>query len=149
MQILDLKKFSGRFSTHQPLFLYLSDSEIAGEEQKCFFEATISFAFLHHKSATTCQIDSYKFSNSKMKPGLCNCVKTEIKESTAHPKQKHKRGTIFGDALHTTVSFPDFSYVNNQVCNLVPRVFLRHNLITKPNEHPGTLRSNAPRIWVH
>ena len=24
--------------------------------------------------------------------------------------------------------------------NLVPRVFLRHTLITKPNEHPGTLR---------
>ena len=23
--------------------------------------------------------------------------------------------------------------------NLVPRVFLRHTLITKPNEHPGTL----------
>ena len=22
-------------------------------------------------------------------------------------------------------------------------------LITKPKEHPGTLRSNAPRIWVH
>ena len=32
---------------------------------------------------------------------------------------------------------------------LVPRVFLRHTLITKPNEHPSTLRSNAPRIWVH
>ena len=33
--------------------------------------------------------------------------------------------------------------------NLVPRVFLCHTLIAKPNEHPGTLRSNAPRIWVH
>ena len=36
-----------------------------------------------------------------------------------------------------------------EISNLVPRVFLRHTLITKPNEHPGTLRSNAPRIWVH
>ena len=26
------------------------------------------------------------------------------------------------------------------ILNLVPRVFLRHTLITKPNEHPGTLR---------
>ena len=32
---------------------------------------------------------------------------------------------------------------------LVPRAFLRHTLITKPNEHRGTLRCNAPRIWVH
>ena len=31
--------------------------------------------------------------------------------------------------------------------NLVPRVFLRHTLITKPNEHPGTLRPNLPRKW--
>ena len=38
-----------------------------------------------------------------------------------------------------------------QGANLIPRVFLRHMLITKPNEHLGTLgtlRSNAPRIWV-
>ena len=33
--------------------------------------------------------------------------------------------------------------------NLVPRVFLRHTLITKLNEHSGTLRSNTPRNWVH
>ena len=33
--------------------------------------------------------------------------------------------------------------------NLVPRVFLRHTLITNPNEHPGTLRSNLPRKWVN
>ena len=29
---------------------------------------------------------------------------------------------------------------NWSLLNLVPRVFLRHTLITKPNEHPGTLR---------
>ena len=35
-------------------------------------------------------------------------------------------------------------------CNLVSRAFLRHTLMTKkPNEHPGTLRSNAPRKWMH
>ena len=31
------------------------------------------------------------------------------------------------------------------IYNLVPRVFLRHTLITKPNEHPGTLRSDLPK----
>ena len=29
--------------------------------------------------------------------------------------------------------------------NIVSGVFLRQKLITKPNEHPGTLRSNVPR----
>ena len=33
--------------------------------------------------------------------------------------------------------------------NLISRVFLRHILFMKPNEHPGTLRSNVPRKWVH
>ena len=33
------------------------------------------------------------------------------------------------------------------LANLVSRVFLRHTLITKPNEHPGTLRSDLPRKW--
>ena len=42
------------------------------------------------------------------------------------------------------------SWIENfLMANLVPRVFLRHTLIMKPNEHPGTLRSNAPRTWVH
>ena len=31
--------------------------------------------------------------------------------------------------------------------NVAPRVFLRHTLITKPNEHPGTLPSNLLRKW--
>ena len=29
--------------------------------------------------------------------------------------------------------------------NHVPRVFLRHTLITKPNEHPGTPGSTMPK----
>ena len=61
-----------------------------------FLKQPLSLPFVHHKSATiTCQIDSYKFSNSKLKPGLCNYVKARIVESTAPPQQKHKRGTIF------------------------------------------------------
>ena len=39
--------------------------------------------FLCHKSATTCQIDLYKVSNSKLKPDLCICIKTGIIEYTA------------------------------------------------------------------
>ena len=31
---------------------------------------------------------------------------------------------------------------------LVPRVFLSDTLITEPNEHPGTIRSNLPRKWA-
>ena len=31
------------------------------------------------------------------------------------------------------------------LANLVPRVFLRHTVIPKRNEHPGTFRSHAPR----
>ena len=38
------------------------------------------------KSATTRQIDSYKGSNSKLKPDLCNSVKTEMIESIAPPQ---------------------------------------------------------------
>ena len=60
-----------------------------------FLKDPLILSFLCHKSATTCQIDSYKVSNSKLKSDLCNCVKTEIIESTAPPQYLHKRGTVF------------------------------------------------------
>ena len=60
-----------------------------------FLKQLLILPFLCHKSATTSQIDSYKVSNSKLKPDLCNCAETEIIESRAPPQQKHKRGTIF------------------------------------------------------
>ena len=54
------------------------------------FEATIHFA-------TTCQIDSYKVSNSKLKPDLWNrakCVKIEIIDlKLLH--SRHKNGARF------------------------------------------------------
>ena len=50
--------------------------------------------FLCHKSATTCQIDSYKISNRKLKRDLCNCVKTDIIVSKAPPQFPYKRSTI-------------------------------------------------------
>ena len=63
--------------------------------------------FLYHKLAITCQIDSYKVSNSTLRPDLCNHVKIEVTESIAPPEQPHKRGsnflatpcTLFGDFL--------------------------------------------------
>ena len=60
-----------------------------------FLKQPFILPVLCHKSATICQIDSYKVSNSKLKPDLCNCVKTEIIESTVPPRQPHKRGAIF------------------------------------------------------
>ena len=59
--------------------------------------------FLCHKSTTTCQIDSYKVSKSKLKPDQCNCVKTKMIESTAPPQQPHKPGTFFWDALYVSI----------------------------------------------
>ena len=61
-----------------------------------FLKQPFVLPFLCRKSATTCQIDYYKVSNSKLNPDLCNCAKTEIIESKTLPQQQHKRGTIFG-----------------------------------------------------
>ena len=51
--------------------------------------------FLCHKPATTCQIHLNMIPNFKLKLELCNCVKTEIIESTTPPQQPYKWGTIF------------------------------------------------------
>ena len=51
-----------------------------------FLKQPLILPFLCHKSATTCQIHSYKVSNSKLEPELCNSVKTMIIESTAPPQ---------------------------------------------------------------
>ena len=55
----------------------------------------LTLPFLCHKSATTCQIDSNKVSNSKLKSDLYECVKTEIIEHSAPSQQPHKGRTIF------------------------------------------------------
>ena len=59
-------------------------------------EQPLILPFLYHKSATTYQVGSYKVSNSMLKSDLCNCVETEISESTAPPQLPHKRGTVLG-----------------------------------------------------
>ena len=71
-----------------------------------FLKQPLILPFLCHKSATTCQIDSYKVSNSNLKPDQYNCVQTEISESTAPPQQQDKRGTIFWDTLYIWVWHP-------------------------------------------
>ena len=60
-----------------------------------FLKQLLTLHFLCHKSATTCQIDSNKVSNSKLNLDLCNCINNEITESIAPPQQPHKRRTIF------------------------------------------------------
>ena len=60
-----------------------------------FLKQPFFFTFVCHKSATTCQIDSNKVSNSKLKPELCNCAITEMTESTAPPQHSKNRHNIF------------------------------------------------------
>ena len=61
---------------------------------------------LCHESATTCQIDLSKVSNSELKPDLSKSVKTKVIESTAPPQQPYKRGTIFsGHPVYIFVYF--------------------------------------------
>ena len=55
-----------------------------------FLKQPLILPFLYHKSASTCQIDSNNVSNSKSKPDLCNCAKSEIIETTTPPQQPHK-----------------------------------------------------------
>ena len=66
--------------------------------------------FLCHRSANTCQIDLYKVSNSKLKPEVCNCVKTEVIESRAPSQQKHKRGTVLlGQPVELRINLSKFT----------------------------------------
>ena len=60
-----------------------------------FLKQLLILPFLCHNIVTSWQIDSNKVSNSNLKPDLCNCVKTEMIESTAPPQQPYKRGIIF------------------------------------------------------
>ena len=72
-----------------------------------FLKQPLTLSFLCHESATTCQIYSYKVSNSKLEPDLSNRVKAEMIESTAPPQQPHEQGIIFG----TLYTYYDFSNV--------------------------------------
>ena len=71
--LLEISLSDFRIPTYLPTYLENNRSVV--------FKATTYLPVLHHKSATICQVDSYMVSNSKLKPGQCNCVKTEIIES--------------------------------------------------------------------
>ena len=64
-----------------------------------FSKQPLILPFLCHKSVITCQIDSYKVSNSKLKPDLCNCIKNETTESAAPSQLPHNGAKIFWDTL--------------------------------------------------
>ena len=65
-----------------------------------FLEQPLIMPFLCQESATTCQIDSNKVSNSKLKHGLRDCVKIDKIEFIPPPQHPHKLGTIFLDTLY-------------------------------------------------
>ena len=83
-----------------------------------FLKQPLISPFLCHKSASTCQIDSNKVSNSMLKPDLCNCIKTEMIESIAPLQQPNKRGTIFWDIPYKQ-TFVGCSKWCISVCQLV------------------------------
>ena len=91
------------------------DNDIA-KKYKCCFQSNHLFCFLSTiNQQTTCQIDSYKVPNSKLKSYLHNCVKTEVIESTAPPQQSYKRGKkIFGKPC----SYLPYEYSWNLDCLL-------------------------------
>ena len=54
-----------------------------------FLKQLLILPFLCHKSEITCQIDSNKVLNSKLKLDLYNRVKAEIIEFTVPPQKLH------------------------------------------------------------
>ena len=50
----------------------------------------------------------------------------------------NNRVTQQKNCIDMNIKRHDFHFSNRHGTKLVPRVFLRHTLITKPNEHPGT-----------
>ena len=51
-----------------------------------FLKQSLILPSVCHKSVTNCQIGSNNVSNSKLKPDLCNCVKSEMIEAIAPPQ---------------------------------------------------------------
>ena len=95
--------------TPEPLSL---ESCLLENNRSAVLKQPLILPVLYHKSATTCQIDSNKVSNSKLKHDLCNCAKTEITESMAPPHQLHKRGTTFlGHPVNSNIFVARVSYL--------------------------------------
>ena len=70
------------------------------DNRSAVFEATTNFAISLPISARTCQMAQTRYQTCKLKPDLCNCVKTEIFEYTAPSQQPYKRGkSVLGRPL--------------------------------------------------
>ena len=91
-----------------------------------FLKQPLILSFLCHESATTCQIDSNKASNSKFKPYLCSCVKIELIESTAPPQKQQKRAQLFLDTRWKSERFSKMHNADDGVSNAI--LFLSCNL---------------------
>ena len=65
-----------------------------------FLTQPLMLPFICHKSATTDQIDLNKASNSKLKPDLCNSLKTEITVYAAPPQQPHVGTSCLGHPVY-------------------------------------------------
>ena len=70
------------------------------QEQKVFLKQSCILPFSCYKSATACQIDSNKVSNSKSVPMLFNCIDNGTIAITTPPQQSHKRSTMYWDILY-------------------------------------------------
>ena len=65
-----------------------------------FWKQPLVIPFPSHKSATTSHTNSNRVSNSKLKHGIWNCVKTEMIKYTVPPQEPHKQSTISWDTLY-------------------------------------------------
>ena len=56
--------------------------------------------FPYHKSVTTCHIDSYKVSNCKLNPDLCNCANIETIDLLAIQQKSLDRALFLYIFIH-------------------------------------------------
>ena len=71
-----------------------------------FLKQPLVLPLLCNKSATTFQVDSYKVSDTELKPDLYSCAKTEVMESTLRHNSHTSGAQSLWDTLHAdTTSF--------------------------------------------
>ena len=73
-------------------FIYHFIRNISDLKLKMLFLICGTLLYFALCSATTCKVDSY---NSKLKPDLRYCAKTEMNESAAPPQQPQRWDTFF------------------------------------------------------
>ena len=96
-----------------------------------FSKQPLTLPSLCHKSVTTSQTDSYKVSNSTVKPNLCNCIKSKMTQSTEPPQQPHKQGTILSWTLCSGLQKERSFLWNMQSFLKYAKKFLRQGTLSK------------------